>query len=396
MDISVAMITISFYPSIGGAQTHTLRLSRALRERGLDVFVITRHLPGLAHYEEIDGVPTYRVGAARFGKVGAALSFIQGALAVLWRHRRECAVVHCHQMISPMTIGLLAKPLFGLRLVINPHRSGDAGDVAVLSRMRKVTGRARIAAARALGDAFVSISRDIRGELLDIGVAGGRIADIPNGVDPQHFGPAGAEARAALRRELKLPAGPLVVFAGRLVSAKGLDVLLEAAPGLLARQPEAHLLIVGDGELRASLEQQARALGLGGRVLFIGGRDDSAPYLRAADAFVLPSRAEGLPVALLEAMACGLPCVATRVGGSAELIDDRVNGRLVAAEDPEALGEALAHALSDAAEEWGPRARQRILERYALDAVADRYVELYTRLLEGTPSHGSRERAGTW
>lgn len=377
---AVAMITISFYPSIGGAQTHTLRLSRALRARGVDVFVVTRHLPGLARYEEIEGVPTYRVGDETKGKIGAALSFVGGALAVLRQRRRELAIVHCHQMISPMTIGMAARLMFGAHLVINPHRSGAVGDVALLTRRRKATGALRIAAARLLGDAFISISRDIRGELLGVGVSEARIAEIPNGVDVRQFRPASDTERQALRGELGLPEGPLVVFTGRFVPAKGLDVLLNAWPAVRERVPEARLLLVGDGELRGALEQQAAALGLGDAVIFAGGHDDPAPFLRAADLFVLPSRAEGMPVALLEAMACGLPAVATRVGGSEELIADGESGRLVASESPAALAAALGELLRRPGL-MGAKARQRIVDHYSLDQIAGRYAALYNRIL---------------
>jgi len=381
MTIGVAMVMHDFYPSVGGAQTHTLALSRALRARGVDVMVVTRPYPGAASYEEVEGIPTYRVGVSG-GRAIAGWSYLIAGLAVLLRERRRYQILHCHQMISPMTLALMGRALPGKRLVINPHGRGPRGDVAKITRLRPLTGKLRVAAALLWGDAFVAIARDIHHELRTMGVPEARIWDIPNGVDVERFAPATPAERQALRRNLHLPDTPLIMFAGRFTVAKGLDILLNAWAQRDAVLADARLVLVGDGELRERLVQQAHSLGLDRSVIFTGSTTDTAPYLRAADAFVLPSRTEGMPVALLEAMACGLPCIATRVGGSAELIDDEQNGRLIAPEDVDALVRALPEALSMPV--WGERARQRIVERYAMDAVAQRYIGLY----EAALTHG--------
>ena len=376
----VAMISSVFYPSIGGAQTHTLRLSQKLKARGVDVFVITRHYPGLERYEQIDGIPTYRVGKGEGNLAVAALSYIAGALRVLYAQRRRFHVLHCHLMISPMTIGLLAKPLVRKPLVINPHRSGKIGDVGFLTHNRPFTGRLRLAAARRWGDAFVSISRDIHDELAGIGVDEQKLWDIANGVDVDHFAPADAADRAALRQALGLPAGPLVVFTGRLVPEKGVNVLLASWPQVLKQSPQARLLLVGEGEQRAALEAQARELDIAERVIFAGGCADVGPYLRAADAFVLPSYAEGLPISLLEAMACGLPSVATAIGGTMRVLTDDLTGRLVPVAEPAALAQGILEALSPRGQVWAHQARQHVLKHYSLDVVAERYIQMYETL----------------
>lgn len=378
MTIGVAMILHDFYPSIGGAQTHTLALSRALRARGVDVMAVTRPHPGTPAYEEVQGIPTYRVGI-RGGRTVAGLSYLIAGFAILARERHRYQILHCHQMISPMTLALMARALPGKRLVINPHGRGPCGDVAKLTRLRPLTGKLRVAAALRWGDAFVAIAREIHDELRTMGAPEERIWDIVNGVDVDRFAPASPDERMNLRRRLGLPDGRLVVFVGRLTIAKALDVLLNAWAQRDATLADAHLVIVGDGELRADLVRQAHALGIEQSVVFTGGTNDASAYLRCCDAFVLPSRTEGMPVALLEAMACGLPCVATRVGGSAEVIEDGIGGRLVAPEDAGALARALAEALATPV--WGTHARQRIQDRYAIDTVAQRYVTMYERLL---------------
>ena len=377
----VAMISSVFYPSIGGAQRVALDTARLLRVRGVDAFVVTRHYKGLARYEQVSGVPTYRVGAGDAGKAMAALSFILAAVALLWRLRGRYHVLHCHQMISPMTIGLLARLLTRRPLVVMPHRSGPIGDIGVLTLRRPLTGRVRLALARRWVDAFVCISPAISAELRDAGVPPARLWAIPNGVDVARLHPVSAAERDARRRELRLPQGRIVVYSGRLVSEKGLDVLLRAWPAVKGALPDARLLLLGDGPERQALEQQARELGLAQDVLFAGACDDVGPALQAANLFVLPSYAEGLPVALLEAQACGLPCVATAVDGTMEVVRDGVTGRLVPPGDVPALAAALVEGLrGDALAAQAAAGRAQVVRQYAIDTVIEQYFALYSAL----------------
>jgi glycosyltransferase involved in cell wall biosynthesis len=376
--LGVAMISSVFYPSIGGAQRVAADTARLLRARGVAAFVVTRHFQGLARYEDVQGVPTYRVGRGEAGKIVAALSFVWGALWLLWRLRGRYDVLHCHQMISPMTIGLVARALTGRPLVVMPHRSGPIGDIGVLTTRRPLTGRPRLLAARRWVDAFVCISPAIRAELLAIGVPAARLWDIANGVDTTRFQPVSFARREELRHELGLPGGRVAVYAGRLVPEKGLNVLITAWPTVCERVPDARIVLVGAGEQRSELERQAALLGLGDAVLFVNGSDDVAPFLQAADAFVLPSFAEGLPVALLEALACGVPCVGTNIDGTAQVIENGVTGRLVPAGDPAALATAVVEAFTNpGAAAWGERGRTMIMRQYTLETVIGQYLAMY-------------------
>jgi glycosyltransferase involved in cell wall biosynthesis len=195
---------------------------------------------------------------------------------------------------------------------------------------------------------------------------------IPNGVDTARFTPAVSRDEA----------GPVrLVFVGRLVRQKGLDVLLEA----LARLPagaDYELTLVGDGPLRPALTGQAQALGLTSRLRFVGwaGREDMPDLLRRADIFVFPSRDEGMPNAVLEAMATGLPVVATRISGNEEVVVDGQTGLLVPPDDPDALAGALARLLADRplGRSLGAAGRERAGREYSWRAVAERYAALAT------------------
>jgi glycosyltransferase involved in cell wall biosynthesis len=381
--LGVAMVTALFPPSIGGIQSHTLLLSRELARRGLAVHVVTRTHPGLPTLARLDGFEVHRVGApaAAPGAVGSAAFIVAAARRVI-ALRDAVDVVHAHQLLSPTTAGLLSAPLVGLPLVVNPHACGDIGDVGVLSRT--AVGRLRLAATVRRADAFVAVSGAIRDELVRAGAPPGAISRVSNGVDTARFRPAAGGERLALRAALGLGedrARLLVTYVGRLAPEKGVDVLVDAWPSVAARTP-ARLLIVGQGAEEAGLRLRARALGVADSVRFTGGVADAAPLLRAADASVLPSRSEGMPLSLLEAMACGLPVIATGVGGSLEVLGGGGLGLLVPPERPEALAAAMARVLGDPAlrGRLGRAARAHVLEHHALDLVVDRLVALYRAL----------------
>jgi len=368
MPLSVGMLVGVFAPSIGGIQSHTLQLARKLVERGVVVHVVTRHQAGLVREETIGGIHVHRVGDAGLPRGVRVASYLFGALSTIWRLGDSIDIVHAHQLLAPAFVGWLSRICRGKPLVLNPH---SPGEVAMLEA-RGIACRLQLAAVRRYADAFISICSPIAAELRRVGMDGRRIHSIPNGVDTEVFRPASAGERAELRRELGLRELPTVVYAGRLAWVKGVDVLLEAWPRVEA---DAQLCVVGDGEESKML--RARATGLR-NVRFVGAVQSSAPYLRAADAAVLPSRGEGLSVALLEAMACGLPTVATAVGGSVDAIHDGVDGILVRPEDPQALGDGMVRALHERS--LGVAARRRIVERHSIDAVTDLTIELYTKL----------------
>jgi glycosyltransferase involved in cell wall biosynthesis len=291
-------------------------------------------------------------------------------------------LVHAHELLSPASTAVLAKRLWGCPIVVKVLRGGLLGDLAKLRS--KPFGARRIRLYRDHFNLFLAISREIEGELLGIGTPAGRVAYLPNGVDCQRFKPARSPAdKQALRRELGLPEGPLALYAGRFVPEKRLDRLVALWPQVRSTCPGATLALVGEGEQLSGLQAIA-----GAGVLFAGAVGQVAPYLQAADVFVLPSKTEGLSNALLEAMACGLPTVATRVGGAPDVIFHRQNGWLVPPESPGSLLEALACLLGDPAlrAQLGSQARASMETKFSLAVIAERLRRLYDRLLQGRPA----------
>ena len=206
---------------------------------------------------------------------------------------------------------------------------------------------------------------------------------------PTRFRPASLSERVALRSRLGLPNGPLAIYTGRLVSYKGLTLLLRVWCDLRRSGMSGTLVIVGTGSAdmhncENALRRYVECHGLDDRVIFTGGVDNVDDYLRASDVFVFPTEKEAFGVSLVEAMACGLPSVATRVGGIADFLVDGWNGLVVEPGSFTHLRDALTTLLAggDRAAAMGQAARTTALSRFSADAVADRYVRLFETLLE--------------
>jgi glycosyltransferase involved in cell wall biosynthesis len=239
-----------------------------------------------------------------------------------------------------------------------------------------------------LADCILVNAEAVRQWLIAQGYAGEKIEVIRNGIDLSRF--AHPKNGAGVRTELGLPEhAPLVVVLARLSRQKGIDSFLEAAAAVGRRCPDARFLIVGDKydvAYKQSLEQRTVQLGLGGRIIFTGYRSDVPELLSQATISVLPSLSgEGLSNTLLESMAAGRPVVATRVGGSSEVIEEQgVGGLLVPPGDPAAMAEAICAVLEnrDLARRLGHEAKRRVTEHFSLERMVRATEDLYVTLLE--------------
>ena len=203
---------------------------------------------------------------------------------------------------------------------------------------------------------------------------------IANGVDLSEFDPP-ADAGEA-RRDLGIAGdGPVIGWVGRLQYYKGVDVLIRAAPLLKARWPGLRIVLIGAGPDEAKLRKLAEAEGVAGTVVFAGYRSDARRLMRAFDILALPSRYEAQPYALLEAMACGKPAVAARVGGLASALTDGVTGLFFPSENVPALADALGRLLGDRPlrEAMGKAARKRAEADFSQAAMLEKTAALYEK-----------------
>ncbi len=294
------------------------------------------------------------------------------------------AIVHTRN-IGTIEASLAAR-LAGVPVRIHGEHGWDSADPDGSNPAHRVTRRlCRIAV-----DHWIALSSHIERYLRQrVGVPPARLTRICNGVDTQRFAPRGAGGRRSI------PGSPfqdprlfVVGTVGRLQAIKDQPNLVRALAHAVAVSPEAErrmrLVIVGDGPDRAAVEWEVIRAGLDRHVWLAGAREDVSAVMACLDVFALPSRAEGISNTILEAMACGLPVVATRVGGTPDLIAEGETGRLVPASDPVALGDALVELMRDplVAERLGSRARLECERRFSLERMVADYEALYERLLK--------------
>ena len=266
----------------------------------------------------------------------------------------------------------------GVPVRIHAEHGRDASDPQGLNRKHNFLRRALVP----FIDRYVPVSHDLA-RWLDkvVNIPAAKSELIMNGVDTVRYAP---QLPAA---SLPWAAGPFVIgTVGRLQDVKDQATLIEAFALLCAQRPQGRdglrLAIVGDGPLRERLAQKARDAGVSELVWFPGARNDIPELMRSFDVFALSSIAEGTPVTLLEAMACGVPVVATNVGGIPEVVQDGVNGALVPASNAQALAEALRRYVDDPARvaAHGAAAREKIERHYSVAAMVGAYTALYDQL----------------
>jgi len=229
---------------------------------------------------------------------------------------------------------------------------------------------------------LVAVSARSRQSALSEGIKAERIVIIKNGIRPL---PVETVNKLEVRKTAGLQDGDIfLVSVGRLVYEKAHEVLINAMPLILQKYPNAKLGILGDGVLRPQLEAQIVEMHLTKSIRLFGMLDVVTEYLAVADIFILPSRSEGLPIALLEAMSAGLPVVVTNLDGMDDLVKHGQHGLLVPVEDPRALADAVLQLLSDlpTTRKMGLAARSLVMENYTEEIMCEQYLSLIKRCLE--------------
>ncbi|MHB8835315.1 MAG: glycosyltransferase [Candidatus Methylomirabilia bacterium] len=296
---------------------------------------------------------------------------------------RRFEIVHS-LLFRAHLLGRLAAPRVGARAVVNSYRSGSEARSGWLLRADRLTrGRVTRFHLQSSGLAAALQHR--------LGVGPGSCVVIPNGIDLAEADAGLATGREAARKGLGIfPTDLAVACVGRLHEEKGVAYLVGAFRELLQAHPTARLLLAGDGPARRSLETMVEALRLTPFVRFLGAVASPWPLLAASDIFALPSLVEGMPNALLEALAAGLPAVATAVGAVPEMVVDGREALVVPPGDTGALARALAELAARPAlrRELGALARQRVEDAYRIEATVAHTERLYDELLASPGSAG--------
>jgi sugar transferase (PEP-CTERM/EpsH1 system associated) len=300
----------------------------------------------------------------------------------VWRLLREIHPDIVHTRNLPTIDMLLPARLAGVKRLVHSEHGLDQLELQGSNRKYNWLRRA----SRLLAGHYVTVSHDLADWLQQrVGIPAHRVTVIHNGVDTEKFSPA--ERPTDVLPAGFLPPNPFVIGTlGRFEHVKDQLNLARAFIALLLRRPELRerirLVLVGDGSLRGDIEALLESHGVRELCWLPGFRDDAAQLYRCLDVFVLPSKREGISNTILEAMACGLPVVATRVGGNPEIVRDQVTGQLVPSEDPEGMADALLRYLDEPARlrRHAAAARQVALDDFSLQVMMDRYAQVYLSL----------------
>ena len=388
--IRVLWITGAYAPEFSAGGLQCQGVASALRERVEARVLTTCTTPGLTAHDRVAGIPVSRVYVNLHSRVSKIRSTLQMGLELL-RLMPSVDLVHV-QGYSSKNILVAAIAKLQRRPVLL-HLQTAQHDEPVAVRSAGALAWWAFTAAHL----YLSVSRGLTRAFTTAGLSTDRIRHAPNGVDTVRFAPATEAVRAEMRRTLGLPDRPIILFVGVVAPDKQPHVLFEAFERVQRDSSlPATLVIVGatneqlfelGGRLADRIRGDAERAGLADRVIFVAPTSRVEDYFRAATIFVLPSLREGMPIALLEGMASGLPCIASRLPGATDaLIEDGQNGRLVEPGDVEGFAEAIRALLADpdAAKRLGDAARETIEANYTMEQVAARWVAVYQEVVAAT------------
>lgn len=383
--IRVCMISYHFPPVYSGAGRQAQKLAQALQAKGLSVSVLTaRHRIDLPAQEVESGV-VVRLPVLENGRL-RPFSFAFLAGCHLLRHFSNYDLIHIHGAYWRLIFTLPVVKLIGKKSIVKISLLGTDDPSSIRQRYFGYI----LYRTLALADSVISISQEISRSYHESGLPVSKLAEIPNGVNTKLFSPADRQRQADLREQLNLPPNvPLIIFVGDVCYRKGVDLLLKAWRDVLLVFPSAWLLLVGpvainDPDQPLNVPSITEFLADSAQTLAVGYQEEVKNYLGAADIFTLPSRQEGLPNAVIEAMAVGLPCVASDIEGNVDLIHHAQNGLLFESESVNQLSEALIRLLNNPSErnQFGRQARKTIETDYSMESVTNRYIALYDSLLD--------------
>ena len=394
----ICLLTETYYPVVGGGETQARVLAEDLVARGFKVMVVTRRSSSaLEKVERVGGVLVHRtrpIGGGQWKR----WSLLFTCLPVLLRRRRQYDLSYVSGFKALGLAAVMVSRLLRKRCVLKADSNGEMSG-AFFDRGRESLGlsadsilfrlflRVRNRILRQ-ADRFVAISGDIAEELRRHGVSPDKIELVTNSVDTRLFSPVAAATKAALRQELSLPLDrTIVTYTGRLVSYKGLPLLLRVWEHIQGAHPDAMLVLVGSGGLdvhncEAELKAYVGRQGLQHSVHFTGDVKNVHQYLQASDLFVFPTQKEAFGISLIEAMACGLPVIATPTGGIKDILTHERDGILIEAGRFQPLYDAIHRLLADPAlaSTLGSAALVTARKRYARDAVLEDYIELFNQM----------------
>ncbi|MCK5291979.1 MAG: glycosyltransferase family 4 protein [Thermoplasmata archaeon] len=367
--MKVCLATVYSPREITGVGEVVITIGKGLLEKGHDFTVLTKSTE--------DGGPTIpqlaEIGYRDVRFFGGMLLVI-GALIWLFRERKNIDLLHLHSVSWLTASTAVMGAVLGIPRVVTLHGTFPS----LSNRFLNAVFNLSLWLVISYSNLVTCVSEETKGHhKLDSAIV------IHNGIDTSRFS-QDMEGRKAKREELELGDGFALLYIGRLDINKGIREIIQVAGDLVQEHADLRLLIVGPGD-KEMVEECLREHSFEKNAIMVGGVENPVPYYQSSDAYVLFSAFEGIPLTLLEAMACGLPCIATSVGGIPEVIVDKTNGYLVQPSDMEGLRKTLALVLGnrDEAQEISSKARFTVENRFSSSRMIEDYLGVYESLVSG-------------
>jgi glycosyltransferase involved in cell wall biosynthesis len=370
MKARVMMVIHQFRPITNGAELQAERLAIKLTQLGHEMQVFTElRAPNSLPEENLHGVQVHRVD---FKMAYWILTGAENTFQYLVKMRRSYDILHVHQAFGHAVVSIIAAKVFNKRCIVKIACAGEFGDLQVFS---KFPGFKHGLSVLQQADCIIAVSSEVEAELLRWGFSSARIKRIPNGVDTELFKRSQPPPLQTPRR---------FILIGRRTPQKGIDIALEAAQLLMEQGlgNEFEIKFYGSDYAENDYRLMARKLGVTHLVEFMPHNDAVRDVLHAAYALILPSRGEGMPNVLLEAMSFELPVIASRVSGVIDIVEDGVDGLLIPVNDPQALADSMRRIILEPefASQLGNKARQKVISEFSLESVAEKYSALYDQM----------------
>lgn len=377
----ICMLLNNFEPPYGGPELQATKITLQLQSHGHEVIFMVKGSGKAAVFETVNGIEVYRLNRQGLGSVEAMYR--------LWQLRDRFDIIHVHGVGRLASVAVSFGRRYNKRVIIKVTTAGHIvkpltkGWHSIVRRISPFSKRKVQLLQQA--EAMIAISDEITAELQHHGFSDKKIARIPNGVDTVKFCPVGSEEKQQLRQHLRLPEDKMIfLFTGKITKRKGLDILIEAWFQAKDVHDKAILVLAGSGlgqsdSLEEWLTEYLHGEDDGNTIIRVGAVDNVHQYLAAADFFVFPSRREGLPNSLLEAMSSGLVCIASAIGGNIDLIIPEKTGILVHEESTGQWSEVIQQCVKQPGLSLGIAARHFVQEQYSIDVTVAKIEALYNQ-----------------
>lgn len=385
--LRVCMLSFYFFPDYSGSAIQAKNLSRYLANYNVEAFIVSANLSKSARRDKIEGIPLYRIPVVNTGLLLLPSFWLSLAIFLVVK-RKDYDVIHAHGTVLHAIASLIGRML-GKKTLLKIAMANS--DIAFHKQGRLMGRVIRYLVEKF--DHYIATSKDIYGEFREFGIQSSDVTLLPNGVDTHAFMPVGSgRKKSELRSKLGIQEGFVICFVGIVIARKNVDLILRVWQKLMSMGVNGSVVLVGpipkdndgrESEYVRNLRDYTARNGLVDSVIFADRQERISDYMQASDLFFFPSKQEGMPNVLLEAMACGLPCVVSRISGTADLVEDGRTGFIVSMDDEQTYVKVIYDLSRDRslATTIGTNACESIKQRFSLNATAKNYRMIYSRLL---------------